>query len=334
MAAIRSGRRWRQVNLRILLGGIVTNDFVCAVLLMIASLCVGQDSPTQGRDKLATGEHSADLAGIHFWYRVAGHGPLLVVQAPAWGVGSEYLQNGLASLERTFTVIYYDPRGSARSGRPNDPKLMSTDDMIEDLERLRRYWGLDSVTVLGHSQGGAIALGYAIQHPELVHNLILVDTCTEDHDFTAERQREIAARKDDPRFKDAIAMMTGGNDPKTDEEFDRYLKKILPLYFYDPASAMPQFAKTDTGPLPSVWAYHAIGAPGRPVTKQEGLLDHIKARTLVFVGQDDRICPVTEAQRLNKGIRNSRLVVLEKSGHFPWIEAPKQFFSAVNQLVK
>ena len=281
-----------------------------------------------------TGEHSADLAGIHFWYRVAGHGPLLLVQAPGWGVGSEYLQNGLAFLEKTFTVIYYDPRGSARSGRPNDPKLMSTDEMIEDLERLRRYWGLDSTTVLGHSHGGAIALGYTIHHPERVHKLILVDTCTEDHDFTAERQREIAARKDDPRFKDAIAMMTGGNDPKTDEEFDAYLEKILPLYFYDPASALPQFAKTDTGPLPSVWAYHAIGATGRPVTKQESLLNQVKARTLVLVGQDDWICSAAEAQRLNKGIQNSRLVVWEKSGHFPWIEAQKQFFAEVNQFAK
>jgi proline iminopeptidase len=317
-----------------LFGGVVRKHVVIALVLAIVSFCVGQDSLSQRPDKLATGEHTAGLAGIKFWYRVAGHGPLLVVQAPGWGVGSEYLQNGLAFLEKTFTVMYYDPRGSARSSRPNDPKLMSTEDMIEDLERLRRYWGLDSITVLGHSHGGAIALGYAIHHPELVHKLILVDTCTEDHDFIAERQREIAARKDDPRFKDAIAMMMGGNDPKTDEEFDAFLKKILPLYFYDPASGMPQFAKTDTGPLPSVWAYHAFGAPGRPVTKQEGLLDHVKGSTLVLVGHDDWVCPVAEAQRLNKGIQNSRLVVLEKTGHFPWIEAPNQFFSEVIQFAK
>jgi pimeloyl-ACP methyl ester carboxylesterase len=210
---------------------------------------------------------------------------------------------------------------------------MATDDMIEDLERLRGYWGLNSITVLGHSHGGAIALGYAIHHSERVHKLILVDACTEDHDFSAERAREIAARQNDPRFKDAITTITGNYDPKTDEEFDAYLKKILPLYFYDPASGIPRFAKTDTV-LPSVWVYHAFGAPGRPVTKQEGLLDHVKAQTLVLVGHDDWICPVAEGQRLNKGIQNSRLVVLDKSGHFPWIEAPKQFFAEVVQFAK
>lgn len=305
-----------------------------ALILAIATFSVAQDLSPQRQNKVASGDHTADLAGIKFWYRVAGKGPLLVVQAPGWGIGSEYLQDGLASLEEAFTVIYYDPRGGVRSGRPNDPKLMTTDDMIEDLERLRRYWGLDPITVLGHSHGGAIALGYAIHHPELVHKLILVDACTEDHDFTTERAQEIAARKNDPRFKDAIATMAGDFDQKTDEEFAAYLKKILPLYFYDPASGMPRFAKTDTGPLPSVWAAHAFAAPGRPVSKQEGLLDHVKAQTLVLVGHDDWICPVAEAQRLNKGIRNSRLVVLEKSGHFPWIEAPKQFFAEVTQFAK
>jgi pimeloyl-ACP methyl ester carboxylesterase len=305
--------------------------FVLAVVMAIATFCVCQDSHSHGRDKLAVGEHSADLGGIHFWYRVAGHGPVLVVQAPGWGVGSEYLRNGLAQLERDFTVIYYDTRGTARTSRPSDAKLMSTDDMIEDLERLRDYWGLQSMTVLGHSNGGAIALGYAIQHPEMVHKLILVDMCTEDYDFRAEREKEIAARKDDPRFKDAIVAM-GNFDARTDEEFGAYLKKMMPLFFSDPASGMPRFAKTDTM-LPTIWARRAVEA-GLPVTKQESVLGHVTAQTLVLVGQDDWICPVTQGKRLKRGIANSRLVVLDKSGHFPWIEAPEPFFAEVVQFAK
>lgn len=304
--------------------------FVLAVMMLIVSFCAGQDLSSKG-DKLAIGEHTAEVGGIHFWYRVAGHGPVLVVQAPGWGVGSEYLRNGLVQLEKDFTVIYYDTRGSARSSRPSDAKLMSTDDMIEDLGRLREYWGLKPITVLGHSNGGAIALGYAIQHPEMVHKLILVDACTEDHDFRAEREQEIAARKDDPRFRDAIAAM-GNFDAQTDEEFGAYLKKIMPLFFSDPASGMPRFAKTDTM-LPTIWARRAVEA-GLPVSKQESLLDRVRASTLVLVGQDDWICPVPQGQRFKKGIQNSRLVVLDKSGHFPWIEAPEPFFADVVQFAK
>jgi len=53
----------------------------------------------------------------------------------------------------------------------------------------------------------------------MVDKLILVDACTEDHDFSAERDREIAARRNDARFKDAITAMAGDDDPKTDAEF-------------------------------------------------------------------------------------------------------------------
>lgn len=73
-----------------------------------------QNSGPQSREKLAIGEHTADVAGIHFWYRVAGKGPLLVVQAPGRGAGSKYLQNGLAQLENDFTLIYLDLRGNAQ----------------------------------------------------------------------------------------------------------------------------------------------------------------------------------------------------------------------------
>jgi len=305
-----------------------------ALLVLTVKLSVAQASVPQANGKLAAGEHYAELAGVKFWYKVAGRGPVLVIQAPGWGVGSEYLRNGLAPLEQHFTLIYYDTRGSVRSSRPTDPKRMTTYDMVDDLEHLREFWGLDSVTLVGHSHGGAIALGYAIRYPKRVHKLVLVDSCIEDHDLGAERDREIAVRKNDPRFKDAIASMTSDFDPKTDEQFDSFLKRVLPLYFYDPVSALPRFAKTDTGPLPSVWAYHAFGAPDKPLMKEDGSLNRIEAQTLVIVGQADWICPVAEAERIHQGIRNSQLVVLDKSGHFPWIETPEQFFAEIIRFAK
>jgi len=305
-----------------------------ALLVLTVKLSVAQASVPQPDEKLAAGEHYTELAGVKFWYKVAGRGPVLVIQAPGWGVGSEYLRNGLAPLEQHFTLIYYDTRGSARSSRPPDEKHMTSADMVDDLEQLRRFWGLDSMTLLGHSHGGAIALGYAIRYPKFVHGLVLVDSNIEDYDDGADRNREIAARKNDPRFKDAIASMTSDFDPKTDEQFDSFLKRVLPLYFYEPVSGLPRFAKTDTGPLPSVWAYHAFAAPDKPLMKEDGSLDRIEAQTLILVGRADWICPVAEAEHIRKGIRNSRLVVLDKSGHFPWIEVSERFFAEVIRFAK
>lgn len=65
--------------------------------------------------RLSEGDHVAVLTGMSFHYVVAGSGPLLVVEAPGWGIGSAYLRNGLAPLEKHFTVLTFDPRGSGLS---------------------------------------------------------------------------------------------------------------------------------------------------------------------------------------------------------------------------
>ena len=43
--------------------------------------------PLHATNALTPGEHFANVNGVHLWYRVAGHGPLLIVQVPGWGPG-------------------------------------------------------------------------------------------------------------------------------------------------------------------------------------------------------------------------------------------------------
>ena len=75
--------------------------------------------------QLQPGEHDVILNGLSFHYTVSGQGPLLVVQAPGWGIGSAYLRNGLAPLTQHFTVLTYDPRGSGQSSHAVDYRLLS-----------------------------------------------------------------------------------------------------------------------------------------------------------------------------------------------------------------
>jgi proline iminopeptidase len=199
------------------------------------------------RSTLTAGEHSVELGGIKFWYDVSGQGPFLIIQAPGWGIGSSYLQNGLSPLSTHFTTVFYDPRGSGRSSHPSDEKRMSTSDMVEDLEQLRKYWGLQRLNLLGHSHGGAIAIGYAIRYPKRVDKLILVDSSVYGYaGWEADRKKNIDAGRGDKRFAEAILASEKDEEPKTDEEFAAQLDRILPLYFYDPDQALPAFHKTVT----------------------------------------------------------------------------------------
>jgi pimeloyl-ACP methyl ester carboxylesterase len=179
---------------------LASRPLITAVLL--ATLTAGGQSAFGGADdsKSAVGSHQAPLADVHLHYVVAGHGPLLLVTSPGWGVGSLYLQRGLAPLEERFTLLYLDTRGSGGSTRPEDSEEMSTAVMADDIDRLRSYLGLDSINVLGHSNGSAIALDYAERYPQRASKVILIAPEVLDDRADDATQRLLTLWHDDPRY--------------------------------------------------------------------------------------------------------------------------------------
>lgn len=125
---------------------------------------------------LNQGSHFADLNGVKLHYRVKGNGSLLFVVSPGWGIGSLYLQRGLDFLTGRFRVVFVDTCGSGLSGRPSDAAMMGSNQMADDLDALRSHLGLSTIVLLGHSNGGAIALSFAQRYAEHVSKLILIDS--------------------------------------------------------------------------------------------------------------------------------------------------------------
>ena len=62
-------------------------------------------------------------------------------------------------------------------------------------------------------------------------------------------------------------------------------------------------------------------------------LGEIAAPTLVVVGADDVLCAPPAAEFLHRGLPHSDLLVIERAGHFPWMEQPKAFFDGVRAFV-
>ncbi len=289
--------------------------------------------------KLAPGEHDAALADIRLHYAVAGTGPLLFVAAPGWGPGSLYLQRGLAPLQAHNTLVFIDPRGSGKSARPADAAKMSGADMADDIEHLRQYLGLGKIALLGHSDGAAIALDYAERYPATLSRLIFVDGTTHgqsanDHEEGYEEQRIMTRISQDARYKAAVAFMGSEQPPADDHAFAEAMQKELPVYFADPQKNLAAFTATNTGALPSSWAVVAQSKADRAHDwHEEERLGQVRAPTLVIVGKQDWICPVLIAQHVSAGIAGAKLVVIDGSGHFPWIEQQTAFFQSVENFL-
>src|SRR5271154_4896427 len=114
--------------------------------------------------------------GVRIAYAISGSGPFLV-KSGNWMNHLEYdwespiWRHFFRGLSRGHTLIRYDARGHGMSDWDVDE--LSLDAWVTDLETVVDTVGVDRFPLLGISQGGAVAVAYAAQHPERVSHLIL-----------------------------------------------------------------------------------------------------------------------------------------------------------------
>ncbi len=72
-----------------------------------------------------------------------------------------------------YRIILFDQRGCGKSLPFSKLENNTTWDLVDDIERLREYLGVERWVVFGGSWGSTLALTYAIEHPEQVKGLIL-----------------------------------------------------------------------------------------------------------------------------------------------------------------
>jgi pimeloyl-ACP methyl ester carboxylesterase len=292
-----------------------------------------------GTSPLDPGPHDATLGDVTLHYVIAGRGPLLIVPSPGWGPGSLYLQRGLAPLELHHTLVFLDSRGSGGSSRPADVDRMTIADDADDVEHLRIFFGLARVDLLGHSFGGATAIDYAERYSRTLNHLVLVDAAALDNNQLSKEEEADSMRireklSEDPRYASAIKHMKDWTPPPDDAAMAKELAEEAPFQFADPAANLPKFAKSSDGMLPSAWAQrHFFEAIGKRQWHQKQQLNQIRAVTLVINGKQDWLVPQLVAEHLHSGIAGSDLLIIDGSGHFPWIERPNVFFPAVESFL-
>ncbi len=78
----------------------------------------------------------------------------------------------MRGLAENHQLVRYDERGTGLSDRQAED--MSFERWVSDLGAVVDAAGLDRFALLGISQGGPVAIAYAIQNPERVSHLILL----------------------------------------------------------------------------------------------------------------------------------------------------------------
>ena len=270
------------------------------------------------------------LHGHDVTYRLAEADPdrptLLLIHGLAGN--SRTWKDVMPGLAHDFSVLAPDLLGHGESAKPmGDYSLGAYASGLRDL--LARL-DIGSVTVVGHSLGGGVAMQLAYQHPELVDRLVLIGSggLGREVSWILRLLTLPGAEYLMPLFFPPL-VVDGGNGvgralhgrgwnvPHLDEMWRAYAS-------LSQAENRRAFIKT----IRSV-----IDPGGQTVNATDRLYLAAAMPTLIIWGDQDGIIPVEHAYAAHDAIPHSRLEILRGCGHFPHVQEPDHLVEVIREFV-
>jgi len=253
------------------------------------------------------------IGDLQLYYEVHGSGdPLLLIAGLA--SDSQSWQPIIGELSRHYRVIVLDNRGVGRT-IPNDVDL-SIPLMSDDCIALINHLELTSVSILGHSMGGFIAMDCAIRYPDYVDNLILSATSA----FNSQRNNALLA--------DWVLYLESGMDLKL--WFRNVFYWLFSRNFFENDKTLNEAIRLAIE-YPYPQSKIAFKKQVQAIADFNCLQDlpSITSKSLIVCGKEDLIFPPEESLLLSEKIPGSRFSFIENAAHSIHIEYPQAFTEIV-----
>lgn len=251
--------------------------------------------------------------GVRLAFASHGQGPPLV-RAATWLTHLEFdwqsplWRHWLEGLADGHTVVRYDERGCGLSDR--DVEGVSLDAWVSDLETVVDAANLDRFALLGASQGGPVAIAYAVRHPERVTRLLL-------YGAYARGRFKRGLRPDREEAEAWISMVRAGWG-RGGPAFRRAFTTM-----YVPGATLEQMSWFDE--LQRISTSPETAARIRLSQNELDVADiarRVTVPTLVLHARDDLIAPFTEGRLLASLIPSAQFVPLEGRNHILLADEP------------
>lgn len=267
----------------------------------------------------------AKINGVEICYEVFGDDyPIVLIQG--FGARKEGFKCQVPALSEHFKVITFDNRGAGKSERVNESYTMET--LANDIKELLNYLEIKKAHILGTSMGGIIAQQFALQHPDYVDKLILVNTVSGAPDnvglelLKRNRLDQLELIKKDPEkaFWDNAHIWFY-------HKYRKELKANPMKKFFGIWSAEDEIREsTILMPTPRDIELQIEAMKGYNSLKR---LHEIKSPVLLLAASHDKVCSKSNAEEMHKRILNSVFRVIEKAGH----ESPKTRALEINNII-
>ena len=245
--------------------------------------------------------------GIRLAYAVSGAGPPLVKAANwlshlAYDWESPVWRHWLTELSCRFRLVRYDERGCGLSDW--DIARFSFEDWVDDLEAVVDAAGLDRFPLLGISQGGPVAIAYAVRHPERVTHLVLLGSFAQGRRKSARTPDELALAE---AHIEIVRLGWGRPDPTYRQIF---VARFLPEATQEQWRSFDELQQRSTSP-DNAWRFVGEFAD----IDVTNLASKLTVPTLIMCSRREPGNRFEQSRLLAALIPNSRLVPLDSSNH-------------------
>lgn len=267
-----------------------------------------------------------EIDGVRVHYQEAGEAdapPVVLIHGfcASTFVWSDVL---LPIAEGGFRVIAPDLMGYGFSEKPRRGEY-TIEAQARLVVRLMDELGIARATVIGSSYGGAVASVCALDYPERVERLVLVDAVIND-DVKRQPLLQLAAA---PLLGDLVSPVLLSTYSLTRWRMRKVYGKGAPHLLEDARM------RAHHRPLRAASAHRAVIRTLRrwSASRIEREAHRIQQPVLLIWGEDDHDIPLEHGRRMFERIPDARLVVFRRCGHLPQEEYPREFVKLVTEFL-
>ena len=269
-----------------------------------------------------------EVNGLQVHYKIAGSGEPVMVLLHGFGASTYTWHKVMAPLAQKGTVIAFDRPAFGLTERPmpgswTDENPYSADFAEKLTIGFMDQMGVEKAVLIGHSAGAGIAMQTLLDYPERVAGLVMVDPALTGRPGMPEWLENTPQMR---RLGPFLARSLAGNegdafleaswhDFSKFSEADREAYR-KPLRVADWDVALWEFTKANKT---------------QDLTAR---FDQVQLPVLVISGDDDRIVPMTESERIATALPDAQLEIISSCGHLPQEECPEGFLGVINEYLQ
>lgn len=272
--------------------------------------------------------------GLDINYRILGSGqPVLVIGGGPGDLSDRYLSL-CEGLSKYHQCILVDQRGTGKS-TPSvlDSTTINIAFTLDDFEAIRNQLGLKQWSVLGFSYGGYLASLYANYYPNSLSSLILLGSMGLNISVFNYFSDNIVSRlcpSDVEQVRywgDSVQMAKDSHHAITER-----IRAMMPGYFYDREKSLivsKAIKDVDFNFEMGNWIWKDVIKRNLDLAEMNPAF---RNPVLILHGRQD---PMGESipRELSRYYINSKLIFIEKAGHYSWIEQPDKVFGSVRDFL-